>query len=125
MSGSPKQKLELEQASEETTSDTRELYLADGRKLVVEDRTVEIRNESGMVEVRIELTDKGPVLRMESARLELRASEAVEIESPRVAIRGSEQLQLEGGKIEVEGEEEVTVESSGDVRVRGKMIWLN
>ncbi len=116
MSGSPKQKLELEQASEET-SDTRELYLADGRKLVVEDRTVEIRNESGLVEVRIELTEKGPVLRMESARLELKASEAVEIESPRVAIKG--------GKIEVEGEEEVTVESTGDVRVRGKMIWLN
>ena len=124
MAGSPKQKLELEQASEET-SEARELYLADGRKLVVEDRTVEIRNESGLVEVRIELTEKGPVLRMESARLELKASEAVEIESPRVAIRGSEQLQLEGGKIEVEGEEEVTVESSGDVRVRGKMIWLN
>ncbi len=125
MSGSPKQKLGLKENDEETTAETRELYLADGRKLVVEDRTVEIRNESGMVEVRIELTDKGPVLRMESARLELKATEAVEIESPKVAIRGTEQLQLEGGKIEVEGEEEVTVESSGDVRVRGKMIWLN
>ncbi len=124
LSGSPKQKLELE-AGEETTSDTREVYLRDGRKLVIEDRTVEIRNESGMVEVRIELTERGPVLRMESARLELKASEAVEIESPKVAIRGSEQLELTGGKIEVEGEEEVTVESTGDVRVRGKMIWLN
>lgn len=124
MSGSPKQKLGL-QEDEETTSETREVYLADGRKLVVEDRLVEIRNESGLVEVRIELTEKGPILRMESARLELKASESVEIESPKVAIRGTEQLQLEGGKIEVEGEEEVTVESSGDVRVRGKMIWLN
>lgn len=124
MSGSPKQKLGLHEG-EDTTSETREVYLADGRKLVVEDRLVEIRSESGLVEVRIELTEKGPILRMESARLELKASESVEIESPKVEIRGTEQLDLKGGKIEVEGEEEVTVESSGDVRVRGKMIWLN
>jgi hypothetical protein len=93
MAGSPKQKLETEQA-EETTEDAREVYLKDGRKLTVSDQgadqLVEIRNESGMVEVRIKLTEAGPVLQMEAARLQLKASEAVEIESARVEIKGTE-----------------------------------
>ncbi len=122
MAGSPKHKLEEET---EESGEQREIYLADGRKVLVSDRLVEIRSESGLVEVRIQLTEQGPVLQMEAARLQLKASEAVEIESPKVAIRGSEQLELSGGKIEVEGEESVEVESTGDVRVRGKMIWLN
>jgi hypothetical protein len=124
MSGSPKQKLET-QTAEETGEEEQELYLRDGRKVVVKDQLVEIRSESGMVEVRIQMTEQGPVLQMESVRMKIAASEAVEIESPRVAITGSEQLQLEGGKVAVEGEEEVTVESDGDVRVAGKMIYLN
>jgi hypothetical protein len=122
MAGSPKQKLEEET---EESGEQREIYLADGRKVLVSDRLVEIRSESGLVEVRIQLTEQGPVLQMEAARLQLKASEAVEIESPKVAIHGSEQLELTGAKVEIEGEESVEVESTGDVRVRGKMIWLN
>ena len=115
MSGSPKQKLETQ--SQEETTDEKELYMADGRKVVVKDQLVEIRSESGQVEVRIQMTEQGPVLQMESVRMKIAASEALEIESPQIAITG--------GKIEVEGEEEVTVESKGDVRVVGKMIYLN
>jgi hypothetical protein len=122
MAGSPKQKLDEET---EESGEQREIYLADGRKVLVSDRLVEIRSESGLVEVRIQLTEQGPVLQVEAARLQLKASEAVEIESPRVAIHGSEQLELTGAKVEIEGEESVEVESTGDVRVRGKMIWLN
>jgi hypothetical protein len=124
MSGSPKQKLD-EQAGEETTTEDKELYLRDGRKLIVRDQLVEIRSESGMVEVRIELTEKGPVLRMESVRMHIAASEAVEIAAPRVAIAGEDKLELSGGHVEVEGEQEVTVDAKGDVHVKGKTIFLN
>jgi hypothetical protein len=128
MSGSRKEKLHVETTTEET-EDKREVYLKDGRTLVVSDvgtdQLVEIRNESGMVELRIQLTEQGPILQMESVRLQLKASEAVEIESPTVAITGTEKLELAGGKIEVEAEEEVEIEGKGDVRVKGKMIWLN
>jgi phage gp45-like len=128
MAGSPKQKLETEQA-EETTEDAREVYLKDGRKLTVSDQgadqLVEIRNESGMVEVRIKLTEAGPVLQMEAVKLQLKATDAVEIESARVEIKGTESVEVSGGKVEVEAEEDATVEAKGEVRVRGKMIWLN
>lgn len=128
MSGSPKEKLQTQVAPEET-GEERELYLREGRKLVVGEQggeqLVEIRSASGMLEVRIRLTEAGPVLQMESARLQLKASEAVEIESARVEIKGTEQVSVNGGKVAVHGEEDVDVEAKGEVRVVGKMIWLN
>ena len=130
MSGSPKEKLQ-QQTVEETTeaTDDREVYLRDGRKLVLSekgnDQLVEIRNESGMLEVRIVLTEQGPVLQMESARLSLKAAEAVEIESKRVEIKGSESLEMSGGAIEVKGEQDVKVTADGEVHVVGTMIYLN
>lgn len=112
MSGSPKEKLHTEGAEE--VSDARELYLRDGRKLVVSehgsDQLVEIRSDSGMLEIRILLTADGPVLQMEAAKLSLKATEAVEIESQRVAIKASETID---------------VTAKGDVTVIGQIIHLN
>jgi hypothetical protein len=126
MSGSQKTVLaeETEEASEE-----REVSLRDGRRLTVSesgvDQLVEIRNESGMLELRIKLTPEGPILQMEAVRMELKASEALQIASPKVEIRGSEKLELSGGKVALHGEEEIEVEAAGDVRVVGKTIHLN
>ncbi len=131
MSGSPKEKLSTHVAPEETTEhDEREVYLRDGRKLVLSEQggeqLVEIRNESGMLEVRIKLTEEGPVLQMESARLSLKATEAVQIESARVEIKGTEHVSVSsGGTLEVKSEEDASIESVGEIRINGKMIWLN
>lgn len=130
MAGSPKQKLEHDEESErEQSEDQREVYLKDGRKLTLSeqggDQLVEIRNESGLVEVRIKLTEEGPVLQMEAVRMQLKASEQVSIESQAVEIKGAERVEVTGGKVELEAEEDVNVEAKGEVRVVGKMIWLN
>lgn len=132
MSGSPKHALHTLSATQEVTdeaTDRREVFLRDGRTLVVSDagadQLVEIRSESGMLELRIKLTPEGPVLQMESARLQLKATEAVEIESKRVAITGTEQVEVRGGAVQVSGEEDVNVDAKGDVKVVGKMIFLN
>lgn len=129
MSGSPKEKLQHQETTTEDTDENREVYLRDGRKLVLSEQgseqLVEIRNESGLLEVRIRLTDDGPVLQMESARLSLKAAEAVEIESKRVEIKGSENLSLTGGEVAVKGEQDVKVTADGEVHVVGTMIYLN
>jgi hypothetical protein len=119
MSAKSKEQLKLQ--TEETT-DRREIYLREGRTLTIEsagsDELVEVRSSSGMVELRIRLTEEGPVLQMESARLSLKASEAVEIESKRVEIKATETLQLGS-------DNEIKVDAEGEVRVNGKMIYLN
>jgi hypothetical protein len=118
---SAKSEEELDEETEET-SDRREIYLREGRTLRVEqsgtDDLVEIRSSSGQVELRIRLTEDGPVLQVESARLQLKASEAVEIESKRVEIRATETVQLSS-------KDEIKVDAEGEVRVNGKMIYLN
>ena len=127
MAGSPKEK--LDETSGEELSDERELYLRDGRKLVVGehggDQVVEIRAESGMVELRIKMTDQGPVLQLESVKLQLRAQDSVEIESKRVSIKATEKLELQGADVDLKSETDVDVEGQGDVRVVGKTINLN
>lgn len=106
----------------EQASDRREIYLREGRTLSIEeagaDELVEIRSSSGQVELRIKLTEDGPVLQMESVRLQIKASEAIEIESKRVEIKATETLQLAS-------DNEVKVDAEGEVRVNGKMIYLN
>jgi len=122
MSAKSKEQLDEQVEQVEELPDRREVYLREGRTLTVEpsgrDELVEIRSSSGQVELRIKLTEDGPVLQMESVRLQLKASEAVEIESRRVEIRAGEALELSSGN-------EVKVEGEGEVRVNGKMIFLN
>ncbi|HEY4178089.1 MAG TPA: hypothetical protein VGM90_14680 [Kofleriaceae bacterium] len=128
MGAPPKEKLALESETETEEGSEREVFLRDGKKLVVSesgaDQIVEIRNESGMLEVRIKLTDQGPVLQMEGARLSLKGTESVEIDSKKVAIK-AEQISLDGGSVSIKSEEDIEVEGKNDVRVVGKMIYLN
>ena len=118
---SVKSKEQLKHQAEEAT-DRREIYLREGRTLSVEtsgnDELVEVRSSSGQVELRIRLTEEGPVLQMESARLELKASEAVEIQSRRIELKATETLQLSS-------DNEIKADAEGEVRVNGKMIYLN
>jgi hypothetical protein len=139
MAGSPKEGLGLRTEAEldelaategEQTADVdHQLYLRDGRRLTVAaegaDQLVEIRGTGGMLELRIRLTEQGPVLQMDAVRLQLKASEAVEIASPRVEIKASEALALAGKQVTVEGEEDVKVDAKGEVRVTGTRIYLN
>jgi hypothetical protein len=128
MSGSPKEKLRTEEGEEEV-KDEREVYLRDGRTLKVSDagsdQLVEIRNESGQLELRIKLTEEGPVLQMESVKLQLKAAESVEIDAKKVSINGSEQLEVHGGEVKLGADEEMKIDAGGDIRVKGKIIYLN
>ena len=119
MSAKSKEQLKLQT---EEASDRRELYLREGRTLSVEstggEELVEVRSSSGQVELRIRLTEEGPVLQMESARLQLKATEAVEIESKRIELKATETVQIAS-------DNEIKVDADGEVRVNGKMIYLN
>jgi hypothetical protein len=119
MSAKSKEQLKLQT---DEASDRRELYLREGRTLSVEsagsDELVEVRSSSGVVELRIRLTEEGPVLQVESARLQLKASEVVEIESRRIELKATETVQLSS-------DNEIKVDADGEVRVNGKMIYLN
>jgi hypothetical protein len=124
MAADPKEQEALAHATETTeeTGESRELYLSEGRTLRVSreagDELVEIRSSSGMVEVRIKLTEAGPVLAMEAVKLQLKATESVEVEARSFHVTTEESI-----KLETKGELEVV--SDEEMRLRGKKIWLN
>lgn len=74
------------------------------------DDLVEVRAADGRLELRIRLTEDGPVLEMEAVRLELKAGEAVEIDTKDFRLRA---------------DGEVGIAADGDVRVTGEIIHLN
>jgi hypothetical protein len=121
MVGSPTEKTQT-RLEEDEVSEEREVYLRNGRRLIVSeqggDQLVEIRGESGMVEVKILLTEQGPVLQMESVRLSLKASESVAIESKRVDIVATDALSLAS-------DQKIDVIAKGDVVMIGETINLN
>lgn len=131
MADDPKEKLDLAAvATEAGEVETRQVYLRDGRTLTVSGQgnqeLVEIHASSGMLELRIKLTEQGPVLQMESVRLQLRASESVEVETKQFTVKAEESATIQsGGEVRLAGEADVRVDANGEVHVKGKMIYLN
>lgn len=118
------------ESQHEGEGDERTTYLRGGRTLAVsgagQDDIVEIRSPGGMVELRVRLTDEGPVLQLEGVRLEMKAAESVEVECRRFSVKASEKAELHSeGQLEVRSEKELTIESTDDLTVRGKIIHLN
>ncbi len=119
----------------ETTAATAEsdqtVHLEHGRTLEVSstgaDQVLEIRGGGGQVELRITMTEAGPVLQVEGVRLQVKASESIDLECKRFKLDASESIDMATkGELSVRSEGELNVESSdNDVRVRGKLIWLN
>lgn len=125
-----KRELGLAHQEAEETGESREVYLREGRTLKVSahggEDLIEIRAASGQLELRILLTEQGPVLQMEAVRLKLKASEAVEVEAKQIAMKAQESLALASeGEVTVTSTGETRVEAEGDVRVIGKTINLN
>lgn len=133
MADDPKEQLELANqvaAESHETAETRHLYLRDGRTLTVHgagtEELVEIHASSGQLELRIKMTEQGPVLQMESVRLQLKASESIDIETKQLHVKTEESTTIESkGELNLSGEADVRVNANGEVIVKGKMIYLN
>lgn len=97
------------------------LDLRGGRTLVLEpagtEDLIEVRAPSGSVEIRLRITDDGPVLELESVRLSLRAARSVDVETSEFNVSADE--------ISLSGKADVRIDADGDVVVTGETIRLN
>jgi hypothetical protein len=110
---------ELEKGTEDTN---RHHVLPSGRSVVVRlagaAEEIEVRSPGGDVEVRITLTDSGPVVSVRAARLELDAAEEMTLNAKRLKVETTE-----GTELLTDGE--LRVRSEGEMHFNGKMINLN
>lgn len=86
---------------------------------------IEIRAQSGALELRIRITDDGPVLEMEGIRLAVTAAESIELKSRRVVVEAEEALTLASrGKADVLAHDKIRVRSSEYLALDGKLVGL-
>jgi hypothetical protein len=116
-------------APEEAPQAGREVELRRGTLTLAaagDDDLVEIRDSSGLLQLRVRMTAEGPVLEVETVRLSLRAAESVDIEAKELNLTAERSLGLSSrGDLEVRGSGDVRVDANGEIHVTGEMIYLN
>lgn len=86
---------------------------------------LEIRGPAGL-EISLQFTDKGPVLRIEGAALELAAAGPIKVSCDSLELDSKKGTTLKsGGDIAIESDKEVKITSTEDTTVKGKIIRLN
>jgi hypothetical protein len=84
-----------------------------------------VRSPAGEVEVRITLTDGGPVIRLHGGRLELEAADTIVLKSRRLELTAGEELRLDSaGEVRMTAQE-LHAQTAADIQLKGKFIRLN
>ena len=121
------------------------LELSGGQTLVIDrtadGETLELVSPDGVVQLVVDVTPTGPVLRFDSS-LRIQASGALELDAARVAIRGTDGVTIESGtdvRIVARGDLDtearvqhitartgnVELKANDDVKLKGERIRLN
>ncbi|MGC6508972.1 MAG: hypothetical protein ACON4U_11175 [Myxococcota bacterium] len=111
------------------TSDTDlEHTLSSGHRLTIEQGNSEVIIESpnGDANVRIIFTDNHPVIELQSASLRLHSIEDIDVSCKRYRLNAEETADFHSdGTMTIDSRQELKLTSKDDVRVDGKVIWLN
>jgi len=76
--------------------------------------------------VTVRLTDEGPVVTVQGAHLELKATETLALEAKEVKIKAQEIASVESkGSLKIDSSDKMDIHSHDDIRVVGKIIHLN
>ena len=113
----------------ESDEATRVRLLPSGRSVVLKVTSagdeLEVRSPGGTVEVRILLSDTGPVVHLSGARLELEAPDTVALRCRRLEVTTEESTHLSSaGSLRLSGQE-MRVQTKGDIHLNGDVIRLN
>ena len=116
--------------SEAKQSKQMNLQLDSGRQVLVHSdekgELLEIVERGGEVVMAVRLTDEGPIVSVQGARLELRSTESIALEAKNVTIKAEEKAVLKSeGSMDIGSSKKMAIKSEDDIRVVGKMIYLN
>lgn len=104
--------------------------LASGRQVLItsneKDDRIDILANEGDITMTVRLTDAGPVISMQGARLEIKSTETLTLDANKIKIKAGEKAAIESnGTLNIDAADEMEIKSDQDVHVKGKMIHLN
>lgn len=110
-------------------ADVKPQRLPSGRTVLTQaiegDETVEIRSPDGEMEIRITLTETGPVLSLRGAKLQMEAADSFAVKCKKFAVDAEESATINTqGTMAVNGGE-MRVRTVEDVHLNGAFIRLN
>jgi hypothetical protein len=116
--------------SEAEQSTRKSLQLDSGRQVLVhsneKEEILEIVERGGEMVMAVRLTDKGPIISVQGARLELKSTETIALEAKKIRIKAQEEASIESeGKLKIDSSDKMDIHSHDDIRVVGKIILLN
>ncbi len=108
----------------------KEIKLPSGRRIETSSHQtedlVEISEPDGRISITIRLTEAGPVMTVEGARLELKSAESISMKAPKVKIEAEEEAVIDSrGKLKVNAGDEMAIHSEKDLVMTGDLIHLN
>jgi hypothetical protein len=129
MSATISKDLAAPRCSDQDAPAARERLLPSGRSVVLKvtsaGEELEVRSPGGAVEVRITLSESGPVVHLSGARLELEAPDTVALHCRRLEVNTEESTHLNSaGGLQLTGQE-MRVQTKGDIHLNGDVIRLN
>ena len=121
--------INLEPSEAEQTT-RKSLQLDSGRQVLVHanenEEILEIVEPGGEMVMAVRLTEKGPIVSVQAAQLELKSTETIALEAKKVKIKAQEAASIESeGTLKIESSKNMDVNSEDEIRVVGKMIHLN
>ena len=117
--------LESEQVAE---GDNAEHIFPTGHRVQVniDGQSIAIEDIHGQLQVEIDITEKGPQIRLNGGQLDLTSPEHIglDCQSFRIQTAGDTNI-VAKGRVSIDSTEEMRFTCADDVYVRGKVIWLN
>ena len=106
------------------------MQLESGRQVMVhsseKDELIEIAESDGEIIMKVRMTDDGPVISVSGAHLELKSTETIALEAKKIKIKAKDKVVVESkGGLEIDSSKKISIKSGDDIRVAGKMIYLN
>lgn len=122
--------LATDEKLEEGREDEKKLFLDQGRSVAVNrdgaHQVVEFRDAGGQLELRVKLTEEGPVLVMEGMKVQVNATESFSVKCKEFNVEAEgETIIATKGELKIRSDGEMNIDSPDDIRVRGKIIYLN
>lgn len=104
--------------------------LPSGRQVVVRatprEEAIEVRSANGEMEIRIVLSDTGPVLQLRGARLEIDSTDTVAVNCRQLELNSTEGMVLQTGKnFALKSQGELHMKSMGETFIDGDMVNIN
>ena len=125
-----RQELAVAQHQEQQTEDEKKLFLDQGRSVAINrdgaHQVVEFRDASGTLELRVKLTEEGPVLVMEGMKVQVNATESFSVKTKDFHVEAEGETVISSkGEMKIHADGEMSIDSPEDLRIRGKIIYLN